>query len=96
MYLHKKIDPQVLMFFLILFFNQLILTSCKKEGNYNVTLLEDYSVLVTTADGVKQIFKPDFMVLANDEDPNKMLRRGDFNYIMPEGTDQGLLYNVPT
>jgi|AGTN01.1.fsa_nt_gi hypothetical protein len=82
--------------FLILLCSLFVLSACEKKGDYTVILLDDHSVSVTTADGVVQIFTPDFMVLTNDKDPSKMLRRGDFGYVMPEGTDQGLLYNVPT
>lgn len=74
----------------------LFINGCTEKENYVISLRDDHSVSITTADGITQIFKPDFMVLVTDKNPNKMLRRGDFGFILPEGTNQGLLYNVPT
>lgn len=69
---------------------------CTSSKKYTFTLQKDLSVKVTSSDGVTQTYKPDFVVLTNTKNPNKAMRRGDFNFTLPEGTSQGLLYNVPT
>lgn len=54
------------------------------------------SLVVVSPDGVRMEYEPRFTILIADEDPCKMLRRGDFGYTLKPGEKEGLLYNVPT
>ena len=58
--------------------------------------LEGTHVVIQTADGARQSYKPEFIVIYSESNPNKKLRRGDFGYNMKPWQTQGLLYNVPT
>lgn len=87
---------KTILFSWIVLSSQMLLYACGKSSSYKVSLQDDYSIILTTDGGVKQVFKPDFMVLCSDVHPNKMLRRGDFGFQKQDETEQGLLYNVPT
>ena len=58
--------------------------------------LKGRDIVVGTADGARQTFRPVFTVIYSEANPNKKLRRGDFGYKMKPWQTQGLLYNVPT
>ena len=92
-----KLNNRSFKLLLLSFFATAFLVSCSSNSTkYEYELQADYSVKVTSPDGAVQTFQPDFLVLSTSTNPNKALRRGDFNFVCPEGTNQGLLYNVPT
>lgn len=53
-------------------------------------------VVLETPDGVRQTFRPQFLVLHSVSNPHKNMRRGNFDYKLQPWQTQGLLYNVPT
>lgn len=60
--------------------------SVDAKTDYKVQLQKDFSVTITTKDGVQQVYKPDFMVMMSPQNPQKRFRRGDFgkiNYSVP-------------
>lgn len=73
-----------------------IIVSASNQKGYKISLQKDLSIKVSTKDGVAQLFTPEFMVLVNTKNPNKAMRRGNFNYTPRGDIDQGLMYNVPT
>lgn len=80
----------------LMFLLPLLAAQSLSAGPGYKTELNGTTLSVVSPDGVRQEYKPRFTVLAADEDPCKMLRRGDFGYELKPGERDGLLYNVPT
>ena len=67
-------------------------TQVLQNNDCKVAIVNDTDLQITLNDGTARVFKPEFTVLYSEENPQKLLRRGNV------GTNHGeaLLYNVPT
>ena len=74
----------------------LSLVSCSAAGEYSLRLNKDNSVTVISPDGVSLEYTPSFIVLSSEKNPNKKLRKGDFDFETDQYNQDGLHYNVPT
>jgi hypothetical protein len=67
-------------------------TQVLQNNDCKVAIVNGTDLQITLHDGAARVFKPEFTVLYSEENPQKLLRRGNV------GTNHGeaLLYNVPT
>lgn len=73
-----------------------LLVGCGQVPTYQISLSDNNQIVVTAPDGSTLSYAPSFYILESDINPEKKLRRGDFGYVMDEGEDMGVLYQVPT